>query len=314
MNKRNINENAEKVKDILDIQEKTISRELEKRLIQIGEAAKYLFCDSVDTQDGEISAQSIIENIKARSATYFESFRFHPELLGNNRRKVGEALSSLHMQDRITLAHAISELLLSPEYSFSVIDLLSATEARGGVISYVKNIQSDKAYDVFASCFDESRVLYSRNFDECCEQLRKGNVDYCILPLFSHSSGELVSVRRLIDTHELKICAVYDHYTDTDVTRFALLCEENRFVLEGARRYFEFSLSPDSPSDVKSILFALDAYGLELYKMSSTSLSDGDGFFHRFTVIAHEGDILALAVYLELFCDGWKSYGLYSEI
>lgn len=313
MNTEKKNENAKKVGEILYSQERKISCEYEKRLIQIGEAAKYLFLQSLEKENGA-TWETILSDVREYCSTEFATFNFHPQLLAGHKRKIGVAFSSLREQDKIILSDEISRLFSTSEPSFDYIDLLSVKEAKDGVITYVKNITADKAYDAFSSCFDETRVLYSRNFDECCEQVARKNADYCILPLSSLESGELYSVKKQIDMRELKICAVYKHATETDSVTYALLSDENRFILDGAKIYFEFSLGSDNAEDVKTILSALAAYGLELYKIASDASSSGEGFTYRFTVEQREGNLLSLVIFLEIFFKGWKNYGLYSEI
>lgn len=304
-------EKTQKVKAILFDGEKSISHEYEKRLIQIKESAKYIFELFMET-DGKLGDVSSIERLRRLAFLGDESFSFHREMLGHHKRKIGFALSQLHSVDRAILAQSLAELIQTDESALDVSELLEISEPSSPAIAYVKNPQTSHAYDEFSSCFYDSRVLYARNFDEACEQMRRKNADYCILPLYSDEAGELSSVFRIIDTYTLKICAVYDYEGENGTVKYALISEKNNFILDGDTRFFDFSVNIEKPSDIQSLLCAAELFGFGLKNVKSTQLDTGTGC--RLVLEQKDGDMHSLIVYLTLFFGDFNIYGFYSKI
>ena len=307
----NSNEKIQKLRGILFEQQRKISCEHEKRLIQIREATRYIY-EELFGSDAPASANDVLSACRKIREDLDGSFGFHEHLLPEHKRKIGRALSSLHCIDKASLAEALSQMLKSAEHSLDAEDLLSVCDEQDAVICYVKNIHTDRAYDEFSSCFYESRVLYARNFDEACEQMRRKNASYCILPIYSDEAGELVSTRRLLDTYMLKICAVCEIDTEGASTRYALISEKNAFILDGDEQFFEFSVSVDGACDVEDLLYATELYG---FSLASLKIEKSEvGMSCRISLLQREGDLFALLVYLLIFFEDYNVYGLYSNI
>jgi hypothetical protein len=298
--------NVKKINSMLKWQEKELCCEYEKRLVQVGEAAKYLF-EHVKNDLPSPDCIDVLNKLKEKLKSYNEGFAFHTSILTEHKRKLGDQLTSLYAQDKINLAQSISA---SIEQSFAITaeELLGVCEAKSGFVCYVKSPPFDRAYDAFCECFDDCRVMYAKNFGECCERLNGSDVLYCILPIESDSAGELFSVRSLIDTHELKICAQYKLETENDTTCFALLSNESRAILGTTDVHFDFSFVCDAENKVPDLLLAARSYGIDVVSFSQSS------DICRFRLVDKRGALLPFAVYLYLFFDGVNVKGIYSEI
>ncbi len=307
----NSNEKIQKLRDILLEQQRKISCEHEKRLIQIREATRCIY-EELFASDTSMSALDIASACRKIGDRIDGSFAFHEHLLPEHKRKIGRALSSLRSIDKASLAQTLAQMLKGTEHSLDAEDLLGVCDEQDAVICYVKNIHTDRAYDEFSSCFYDSRVLYARNFDEACEQMRRKNASYCILPIYSDEAGELVSTRRLLDTYMLKICAVCEIDTEGTSTRYALISERSAFILDGDEQYFEFFVSVDGATDVQDLLYATELYGFSLASLKCESGDTGMGC--RISLLQREGDLFALLIYLLIFFEDYNVYGLYSNI
>ena len=309
----NADERIKKIQAILSRQESRLSSEYEKRLIQIRECARQLFLLAKETAT-EDSASALIDEMHRIVSMRSDEFSFHQKMLATHKKSIGTLLSALHSQDKAVLACAVASELISEGYAFDVTDVIPVVQCDDAVIAYVKNVYSDIAYDELASCFNESRVLYCRNFDEACEQLFRENAGYCILPISSDEAGELVTVRKLLDMHSLKICAVCDVECDGGAVRYALISDKNSFIIYGEERFLEFSLTLDGAIDVSSICFAMEYCGLLAHKMQSIPNTLENAMSCRFEVLEREGDLLAFLIFLALFFGDYNLYGLYSKI
>ena len=95
----------------------------------------------------------------------------------------------------------------------------------GQRFTYVKNILSDEAFDVFSQEFDDPRVRYSNSFKDCCAALVNGDADFCLLPLEEKDGARLGTTSDMIYRYDFKINAVTPVFgmDNTEDLKFALI-------------------------------------------------------------------------------------------
>ena len=304
---------AEKTADILSSQAFILSSEFEKRLTHLSELSSYI-SNTVNTTCETDDPNKYLDTLFLELNSYASTFNFHSELLPENKKTVLSALNSLYDFDRAVLAKSIARRWEEKHgESMNILQLLNGSEFLSGRISYVKSRYSDKAFDVFESLVDESKVLYAKNFQSVCEDIIHGFAQYGILPL-SDMQGAIETVNRLLSAYELKICAVCDITTQEDsAARFALVSDKICVNLEEENRYFSFSFNSSEPYKMQSALYTSELCGLSLYDMKVTPSYSGSANY-RLTFRENSGDLIALLVYLKLFLPQFVINGIYFEI
>jgi len=192
--------------------------------------------------------------------------------------------------------------------------------ARGRIV-YQRNSYADGAYLRFAASVSDARAVYTHNFETVCEEVVRGNCEYCILPLENSAEGPLNSFARLIDRYGLKISATCDVPT-TDgsrITRFALLCRSLSAVPEdapNARRFFDFTLPVDGSPRQESVLYAATACGLVCNRIDSRVHRDGGVTqpVTQFSFFADHGNLRAFLLYLSMEAPHYTPVGYYAHL
>ncbi len=98
--------------------------------------------------------------------------------------------------------------------------------AAKGRIAYMNSAMVGKAYIRFAEHLGGCRAAEFDSFVDACEEVAGGLCEYCILPLYTSTDGQLMSFYRLIIKYRLQIVAVYDvdqHTGSLSHTTFGLL-------------------------------------------------------------------------------------------
>lgn len=215
--------------------------------------------------------------------------------------------------------------LLGAESHVNVEDFFdtteAATEAARGRIVYQRNSYADNAYLRFAELIPEARAVYTHNFVSMCEEVVRGNCEYCILPIENSTEGSLNSFARLIDQYELKIAATCDIPTtdNSRITRFALLCRDLSAVLptpKNARRCFEITLSIEENPTQGEILYAASCCGL-ICNQVGTRLHRTEGGTRpltRYSFYTDGGNLRAFLLFLSMEAPSYTAIGYYAQL
>lgn len=145
-----------------------------------------------------------------------------------------EYIKSILSQDRLSVGECA---LFAVEFSKYVdknhesLPFFSFTEvADDPMTAYFRNSLSDLAFRAFSKELTELRAVYYGSFSACAEDVSSGISDCCMLPIYDYSDGEMWSVRRLMEKHDLSIVMTLDLPTTSDESnfvRFALLSRES---------------------------------------------------------------------------------------
>ena len=215
--------------------------------------------------------------------------------------------------------------LLGTQYHVNVEDFFEetepATEASRGRIVYQRNSYADNAYLRFSTLIAEPRAVYTHSFGSMCEEVVRGNCEYCILPIENSTEGPLNSFARLIDQYELKIVATCDIPTtdNSRITRFALLCRDLSTSLptpQNARRCFELSLPTDASPSQGDVLYAASCYGLVCNHVD-TRVHRAEGTVQsvtHFSFYTDCGNLRAFLLFLSMEAPHYTAIGYYAQL
>ncbi len=200
-------------------------------------------------------------------------------------------------------------------------DAEAPSDASRGRIVYQRNSYADSAYLRFTELIPNAHAVYAHSFGAMCEEVVRGNCEYCILPLENSAEGPLNSFARLIDQYELKIAATCDIPT-TDgsrITRFALLRRDLSAVLptpHGARRCFELSLPVDELPARGEVLYAASCCGLVCNHVD-TRVHRAEGTVQsvtHFSFYADYGNLRAFLLFLSMEAPQYTAIGYYAQL
>ena len=200
-------------------------------------------------------------------------------------------------------------------------DAEAPSDASRGRIVYQRNSYADNAYLRFSELIPEARAVYAHSFGAMCEEVVRGNCEYCILPLENSAEGPLNSFARLIDQYELKIAATCDIPT-TDgsrITRFALLRRDLSPalpILKSARCCFEFSLPTNGLPEPGEVLYAASCYGLVCNRVDTRVHRDEgntQSVIH-FSFYADYGNLRAFLLFLSMEAPQYTAIGYYTQL
>ncbi len=247
------------------------------------------------------------------------------DVLPENRPMLEHLYRMRGVWKNVLLCTEIERLLNGVQNALQIEDFWEeATEtdpaARGRVI-YQRNSYADSAYLRFAEILPLPRAVYTHSFNAVCEEVLRGNCEYCILPLENSTEGPLNSFARLIDQYELRIAATCNVPTTdgTRITRFALLCRELSTVSEAsrnARRFFDFSLPVDLSPSQESILYAAACCGLVCNRIDSRAHRN-EGVVQpvtQFSFFADSGNLRAFLLYLAMEAPQCNPVGYYAHL
>lgn len=197
--------------------------------------------------------------------------------------------------------------------------LLDCQDEDDETFVYVKNTFADEAYDVFSQEFNDPRVRYAHSFREALRMVSAGEVTYCLLP-FEEQGMRLASVSELMLAGDFKISAVTPVFgaDGTADIKYALVSKKLRYfdLNKDDDRYFEIRISADTSSVLSDVFSAAIAYGAQVYKINTLTLTnDGEKKKYFSMVFSGEGvDFTSLIVYLTMFVPDYVAVGMYKNI
>lgn len=158
---------------------------------------------------------------------------------------------------------------------FGAFPFVRADSRSFASIAYMQNSYSDAAFRKFASRFKKASAIYFPGFREVCEDVYYGRSTHAIVPVYSSRDGHLLSFRKLIAKHELKIaCECSVEMSDDTVMRFALL--QKGLIL--SENHTHLDLSVILPDHIKEgdFIASLEALSGRIVTVNSTPLEYSD--------------------------------------
>jgi len=181
--------------------------------------------------------------------------------------------------------------------------------------AYFRNSISDLAFSIFSRELRELRAVYYGSFSACAEDVSSGISDCCMLPIYDYSDGQMWSVRRLMEKHDLSIVMTLDlptSYEGTNYVRFALLSRESRSAKDA--NMLRVTAFFEDPTELAPFLNGCLAIGatLENAVFVPTSFYDTPAIDIDFKV--PKQCFHPLGVYLSLFYPRINIGGIYKQL
>lgn len=246
--------------------------------------------------------------------------RHRPDCLAENLPFLQTAFAGLSLLERVELCRMICGAApeqLSPACFAETAEPLTA-DARG-VIAYLQNAFTDRAYHAFSGSMRRARSQYHDSYGAACEAVSNGRCEACILPIEHAQDGKLLGFYRLIDRYELKIVCTCDIAQPNGLeSRFALLKKNFSFPLpDDALAYlFELSITRSTGHSLGTLLDAAALCGLTVRRVDSIPLAYAEDSFAYHTVLAmtDPGQLTPFLLYLALDIPEYDPIGIYAHI
>jgi hypothetical protein len=218
--------------------------------------------------------------------------------------------------DRALLSSMLSKYF--SDLGYSDTDFVSGEDI-DGVFTYVKNLFSDEAYDIFSQDFDDPRVRYSRDFSECIRLLMSGEVNYSLLPFEERGGIRLPTVEEIILRNDLKVCAVTPVFGPDGMQDLKYALVSDRFALTNYSsdddRYLEIRLPESSDLSISDVMSAASFFGHSIYRVNTLSIGSDDGGQLFGIVFRSDGkDFTSLLTYLTVFVPQYYIVGIYKNL
>lgn len=246
----------------------------------------------------------------------FDTLEDFEENLRNRYRALSDILE-LDSYGRILLSRCIAELLKNKGISAYERLLDIKPHKKAPIISYLRNVLSDSAYNIFASVFEGVRVSYSADFNSVLEEVYYENADYAILPLYSEDDGRIKRFFDMLRKYDLKISLLCNVCLDSDEnsTVFALLSKniEHGFLNEATENHFDVVLN----GDINTMTDILSAAKFFSVSLCSVYTDTGDNDIQSISTVRFDvskGNINAFVLYLSLEHPRAIPLGLYRYI
>ena len=295
---------------------RTASKLAESRSCELYELSESI-CDLIESnaQSG-VGAWELLSVI--REDLLITEAPVHDDALKENVHRIKSALSAIEISDRAILADILTDMLKARGVSFSENGYL-VTDEPPELMTYVKNVFSDEAFDVFSEEFTDPRLRYAPTIKDAVRALVNDEVGYALLPL-EEKGIRLPTVEELLLRFDLRIVSitpVFGNAADADLT-YALVAKNLvlRPYSSTDDRYFEIRVPKASTRDLYGLLFASELFGNTIYRIGTSSLTSGDEKNEFYTVVlkSEGSSFLKMLTYLTLFLDDFVPVGLYKNV
>ena len=246
--------------------------------------------------------------------------QYQPPCLRENADFVASLFSALSLTERVEICRMICAEAENPLSLQNLVEPAEPmTAASRGVIAYLQNAFTDRAYHAFSALLPRARSQYFDSYAAACEAVSNGICEACILPVEHARDGKLLGFYRLIDRYELKIVCTCDiAQPDGTESRFALLQKALRLPLpdDAAGYCFELSITRSAGHSLASVLNAAALCSLSLRRVDSIPLLYAeDSFAYHIVLTADEqAKFLPLLLYLSLDLPEYEPIGIYAHI
>ena len=288
----------------------------EQAVCEISFAAEALAADAISLIDSGMTVNELVSFLS-------EEIRFpsvlpqdgKPSLTDDN---VKGFLSQSSNLNRVIFASLFNKRLAELGVNISESDYLPSAESEE-TFTFVKNLLSDEAFDVFSQEFSDPRIVYADSFKDACQRVSDGRVGYCILPFEEKGGARINSICELIASNDLKIVAitpVFGLEGNADM-KYALV--GRGFVIpecdEVTDRYLEIDIVRNSSVTMGEVISAAEYLGISVYSID-TSVRDAAESDFTYTVIFKDSNrtFTDFLTYLNLFAGNYSPVGIYKNI
>ena len=295
---------------------KKTSELAEASLLELRELADTLCERLLSIKDEALGVYEMLQLIS--DGTVLSSRELHQDALDCNKQTLLSAVSLIEEEHKAAFTLVLLESLLRSGFNVSEHSFLSEVKP-SELVTYVKNIFSDEAFDVFSIELTDARVKYAENIKAAVRSLLDSDVGYAILPI-EEGGSRIHTIDELIYQNDLRIVAitpVFGQGADTDL-KYALV--SRALVIEnytdGDDRYIEIRVSKCKTKVLLGILIAAELFSLDVYRMGTVSFGKGDAHedFYSLILKSEGSDFVGILTYLTLFTDDFTVVGMYKNL
>lgn len=280
-----------------------IISKLKKRRLHLRELALSLTdtLDSEDRDDGLYSPEELTER--------FNMYKEYTESSSNDEEQNGFAERGLDLISTLSEAFICRDLAANTR----IDRLLTPKKPEGSRICYFRNAFSDLAFLRFTTLLPDASADYTHDFASACEEVYNGRYDYCILPVSSHSDGQLTRFIALMQKYELSIALSCSVPTNDDGFMSFYLLSGDRVCLENADT-LAMCIIPGKDYPIWKFLCSAQLLGARCKECTSLPIRmySEQAFFAEFDISHADTD--ALSVYMELSPPECIIAGVYRHI
>lgn len=198
------------------------------------------------------------------------------------------------------------------------VPLSAFSTGRPATVScWMNNRLSVGAFERFLSLLPAAKAVSVDSFSEVCERVAKQECDFGILPIENTTDGRLSSFYKMLDRHELKICAVCDvEDPDGDSrTRMALIGSRVMILKRDLPALVEFSFVSADAERRYDLLWTARYFEASLTRYVCAPLSyRSDGEMDTATFEVKNERLLPFLIYLHLFFSDANVIGFFVQI
>lgn len=288
----------------------------EARILELCELAEKICSDLAHASDAGLGVYEILELIKMGYPEFEDTV--HSDALEENLKRLSLMLSVLNEKDKVLFSELIVEQMKGTGILISERDFVSSLMP-DETFTYVKNVFSDEAYDVFSISFADPRVRYSQTLKDAVRAVKDGEVGYALLP-FEERGGRIPSINEMIYQSDLRVASitpVFGQSAEVDL-KYALV-SKTLTVTEcdlHDDRYLEVRIPKCASEALTGIILAAECYSLDIYRINTSSFDLGERKDEFYTLIFKgEGcDFTRMLTYLALFTDDFTVVGMYKNL
>ncbi|MBE6675712.1 MAG: hypothetical protein E7594_02605 [Ruminococcaceae bacterium] len=257
---------------------------------------------------GELVGELSLSQIPDRDTLLTLYERLFPE----NRQADPYTIAMRHA-DLITMCTEIATVYPNA-YDALFTDLFGrdthpASDAEGRV-AYVQNSYTEQAFMELTGFIKHRRVAYFHHFDDVCQEVRGGRCEYGILPVESAAEGLLAGLFRLIELHDLRICALCRvPGTNDGYTAFALVRKSLIPVRPQEAYCLDFLCTPANEGEIGEVIGIAALCGHSVLHTATYKGQDSDTF--RLRLAISPDTLYPFLIYLSLFCADITPIGFY---
>ncbi len=289
----------------------------EQRLLEMRDIAENMVCASLPLIDSGLDACDTLAYLS--DSMILGGYSLSELTSKESATELLKTLSALERLDKAVLSSYYVSAMRNRGVRISESDFLPGTHT-AETFTYVKNIFSDEAYDVFSQEFSNATVKYSNSFKDCATAVSDGEFEYCLLPLEERGGVRLPTVSEIIFRNDFKINSVISVFGSDGMADMKYALISKSFSLPDCSddddRYLEVRLGASGDSVLADFLLTVDYFSMSVYRVNTLTIdNEGNSEIYYSVVIRDEGnDLTPLLTYLTLFNRDFVPVGVYKNL
>ena len=289
----------------------------EMRMYELYDAARNMTATSLELLDDGLDTYEMLSVLS--DTLDFGEYPISEDTTPDFRHYVKSNHNTVYRTDRALFTELYLHLREKAGRPVYERDFLPTVD-RAETFTYVRNVFSDEAYDVFSQDFADPKVRYSPSFADCARAVASGDVTYCLLPLEERGGVRLHTVSELIFRNDFRINSVIPVFgTDGNADMKYALVSKSFSVPKREKDddlYLELRLGVSDDSPISELLGVVDYFGMSVYRVNTVTFdTEGERETYFSVVIkGDDGDFSPILTYMALFMRDFVPVGIYKNL